>query len=116
MRDDRQRLLDILAAAKLLRTFRSGRSREDLEGDPLLQSGFLYQLHVIGEAASRLSPSLREHYPAVPWKAISGFRNYIAHEYFALDLDIVWQTVIEDVPSLSSQIEQIFHNEFPEDN
>ena len=113
MRDDRQRLLDILAAAKLLVTFKKGKNRGDLTHDLLLQSGFLHQLFVIGEAASRLSPALKRRYPNVPWHAISSFRNYIAHEYFSLDLDIVWQTVIADVPLLETQVKEILRVEAP---
>jgi uncharacterized protein with HEPN domain len=113
MRDDRQRLLDILDAAKLLETFRRGKNRGDLNRDLLLQSGFLHQLFVIGEAASRLSPALKKRFPSIPWQAISGFRNYIAHEYFSLDLDIVWQTVIADVPLLRAQVREILHAEAP---
>jgi uncharacterized protein with HEPN domain len=113
MRDDRQRLLDILEAAKLLVTFRAGKNRADLTHDLLLQSGFLHQLFVIGEAASRLSPALKKRFPNIPWYAISGFRNYIAHEYFSLDLDIVWQTVIVDVPLLETQIREILRAEAP---
>jgi uncharacterized protein with HEPN domain len=71
-------------------------------------------LYVIGEAASRISPRLKKRFPEVPWQAISGFRNYIAHEYFSLDLDIVWQTVIADVPRLESQIREILHGEAPQ--
>jgi uncharacterized protein with HEPN domain len=107
MRDDRQRRLDILEAAKLLVTFRAGKNRADLTQDLLLQSGFLHQLYVISEAASRVSPALKKRFPNVPWQAIPGFRNYIAHEYFPLDLDIVWQTVIADVPSLETQVREI---------
>jgi uncharacterized protein with HEPN domain len=66
MQDDRQRLLDILEAAKLLETFRVGKNRGDLTQDLLLQSGFLHQLFVIGEAASRLSPGLKQRFPNVP--------------------------------------------------
>jgi uncharacterized protein with HEPN domain len=113
MRDDRQRLLDILEAAKLLGSFRVGKNRGDLTQDLLLQSGFLHQLFVIGEAASRLSPALKQRSPNISWQAISGFRNYIAHEYFSLDLDIVWQTVIADVPSLESQVKEILRAEVP---
>ena len=113
MRDDHQRLLDILEAAKLLGRFRAGKNRGDLTHDLLLQSGFLHQLFVIGEAASRLSPALKKHFPNVPWQAISGFRNYIAHEYFSLDLDIVWQTVIADVPLLEAQVREILREEAP---
>ena len=113
MRDDRQRLLDMLEAAKLLDSFRVGKNRGDLTHDLLLQSGFLHQLFVIGEAASRLSPALKKRFPNVPWQAISGFRNYIAHEYFSLDLDIVWQTVIADVPVLETQVREILHAQAP---
>jgi uncharacterized protein with HEPN domain len=82
MRDDRQRLLDILEAARLLGGFRAGKNRSDLTHDLLLQSDFLHQLFIIGEAASRLSAALKKRFPNVPWQAISGFRNYIAHEIF----------------------------------
>jgi uncharacterized protein with HEPN domain len=113
MRDDHQRLLDILEAAKLLGRFGTGKNRGDLTHDLLLQSGFLHQLFVIGEAASRLSPALKKRFPSIPWQAISGFRNYIAHEYFSLDLDIVWQTVVADVPLLETQVREILRAEAP---
>lgn len=112
MRDDRLRLSDILDAASLILTFQSGRNRADLAKDLLLQSGFLHQLFVIGESASRLSQDLKDKYPAIPWRAIYGFRNYIAHEYFSLDLDIVWHTVVVDVPILKSQVQEILKREF----
>jgi uncharacterized protein with HEPN domain len=60
MRDDRQRLADILESARLLQAFQSGRNQDDLTKDLLLQSGLLHQLYVIGEAASRLSQSLKD--------------------------------------------------------
>jgi uncharacterized protein with HEPN domain len=49
----------------------------------------------------------------VPWNVIVGFRNHVAHEYFSLDLDIVWQTIAVDVPALEKQIAQIVELEFP---
>jgi uncharacterized protein with HEPN domain len=111
MRDDRQRLADILEATKLLGKFQAGRNRDDLNKDLLLRSALLHQLFVIGEAATRLSQPLQDKYPAVPWRAICGFRNFIAHEYFSLDSDIIWQTVIVDVPSLETQVLEILGNE-----
>ncbi len=113
MRDDRQRLTDILEAAKLLQIFQRGRTRDDLNKDPLLCSACLHQLFVIGEAATRLSQQLKDKYPAVPWRAICGFRNFIAHEYFSLDSDIIWETVTTDVPSLEMQIAEILSKAFP---
>jgi uncharacterized protein with HEPN domain len=112
MRDDRQRLADILEAAKLLQIFLAGRTRDDLNKDLLLRSALLHQLFVIGEAATRLSQTLKDKHPGIPWRAICGFRNFIAHEYFSLDFDIIWQTVTVDVPSLEVQITEIFRKEF----
>lgn len=68
---------------------------------------------MIGEAANRISTELKTRYPAIPWQVIYGFRNYIAHEYFALDLDIVWQTVTKDIPELQRQIRDVSEREFP---
>jgi len=112
MRDDRLRLLDILGAADSLRDFTLGKTREDLSREPLLLSAVLHQLYVIGEAAAHVSADIKDKHPAVPWKVIYGFRNYIAHEYFALDVDIVWQTVVQDIPELRSQINQILRAEY----
>jgi uncharacterized protein with HEPN domain len=111
MRGDRQRLADILEAAKLLQIFQSGRTRDDLKKDLLLRSALLHQLFVIGEAATRLSQPLKDKYSAIPWRAICGFRNFIAHEYFSLDSDIVWQTVAVDVPLLEAQVSKILSEE-----
>jgi uncharacterized protein with HEPN domain len=113
MRDDRQRLADILEATKLLEMFQAGRNRDDLNKDLLLRSALLHQLFVIGEAATRLSQPLKDKYPAIPWGAICGFRNFIVHEYFSLDSDIIWQTVTADVPSLAAEVLEILNNEAP---
>jgi uncharacterized protein with HEPN domain len=66
----------------------------------------------VGEAATRLSQTLKDKYALIPWRAICGFRNFIAHEYFSLDSDIIWQTVTADVPSLETQVAEILNKEF----
>jgi uncharacterized protein with HEPN domain len=113
MRDDRLRIADILEACALVLSFVSQKNRSDLGKDRLLQSGVLHQLYVIGEAANRISTELKARYPSVPWQVLYGFRNYIAHEYFSLDLDIVWQTVIRDIPELQRLVREISEREFP---
>lgn len=112
MRDDRLRLHDILEAIDLIRNFTQGKTRKDLDKDRLLQSGLLHQLYVIGEAANRISADLKDRHANVPWKVIYGFRNHIAHEYFSLDLNIVWQTVFADVPQMEVLIRKIVESEF----
>ena len=62
---------------------------------------------ILGEAASRVSEAAREQLPAVPWDEIIGMRNRLIHAYFDVNLDIVWETVQNDVPRLISLIEPL---------
>ena len=104
MRNDRGRLLDILEA--IARIDRHAiRGRETFERDELLQSWVVHNLQLIGEAARRLSDALRGEHPEVPWPAIIALRNYLVHDYFGVDLGIVWRVVDQDLPTLKEQIE-----------
>ncbi len=86
--------------------FVGGASREELGTNELLLSGILYKLTVIGEAAARLSPGVHASIPEIPWRSVVGFRNMIVHEYFGLDLDIVWTTASAQVPLIAEAIER----------
>lgn len=57
-------------------------------------------LEIIGEAARHLPKSLRDKYKAVPWKQVVGMRDRMTHEYFSVDVEVVWRTVHEDLPPL----------------
>lgn len=61
----------------------------------------------MGEAASRLSEEFRTHHPELPWKAIVAMRNRLVHAYFDIDRDIVWNTVVVDLPPLVAVVETI---------
>ena len=65
----------------------------------------VYHLTVIGEAAARLTPGLRDNCPEIPWPQVIGMRNMLIHGYFAIDLEEVWVTVDQRVPVLRDQIE-----------
>lgn len=64
-------------------------------------------LEIIGEACKQLPQTIRNKYPEIPWQRIIGIRNIIAHEYAAVDLEIVWQTLKESLPELKPQIQRI---------
>jgi uncharacterized protein with HEPN domain len=68
-------------------------------------------LEIICEAASKVSPEKKANLPQIYWKQITGMRNRIAHAYFGIDLDVVWQTIVEDLPLLISELEKIIPNE-----
>jgi len=71
-------------------------------------------LTVIGEAISRLPVDLRERHPQVPWRQIIAVRHRIVHAYFDLDLQILWDAAIGDIPELRRQVHEILTAEFSE--
>lgn len=70
----------------------------------LIQDGVIRNLEIIGEAAKRLSLEFRREYPAIPWKQITGFRDVLIHDYMGVDLDIVWEVIEKDLPTLKKLI------------
>lgn len=103
---DEAAVLDILAAARAAIEFLGDLSAGDLERDAKTQSAVLHQLLVIGEAAKRVSTGFREKHPDVPWRAMSGMRDKLVHEYDDVDLDEVRNTVVRDLPNLIATIER----------
>ena len=103
MRSDFERLQDILQAVEEIEQYTIGR-KVRFEQSKLVQSGVLYQLIIIGEAAGKLSSSLQNQCKDVPWKKIIGMRNILTHEYFSVDLEVVWSVVEQHLSDLKSQI------------
>ena len=104
MRGDRERLLDVLEAIdRIGRYAREGHQR--FEADELVQVWVLRHLQVIGEATRGLSDELRRQHPEVPWTKIIGMRNVIVHDYFGIELGIVWGVVERDLPPLRAAVE-----------
>ena len=104
---DSDRFLHMLEAARDAVAFGSGRSRADLESDRMLAYALVRCLEIIGEAATRVSEVGRQAHPTIAWLQIRRMRNILSHVYFGIDLDVVWQTVREDLPSLIATLEQI---------
>ncbi len=76
-----------------------------------LNSAVLFQFLIIGEAIIYVDNDRLEKYP-YPWHLVRGFRNYIAHEYFGINMNLVWQTIIVDLPGLKRLLEEIYEKEF----
>ena len=103
MRDDRERLTDILEAIDRAQRY-AVRGRLAFEQDELIQAWMIQQLMVVGESASRLSPSVLERASDVPWRTIVGLRNRLVHAYFQADLSLVWSVVENDLPQLRKAV------------
>lgn len=107
MRDEGLYLQDIIDACSSIEKFIAGLEKSEVVDDDLIFSAVVRKLEIIGEAAARMSPELRQAHPEVDWKAIIGFRNILAHQYFASDPDIVWEAAETHSRELKKQIQLI---------
>lgn len=106
MRNDTEWLKDILDEIALIEKY-SVQGEEVFQRDELIQTWMVHHLQILGEAASKLSENLRQKYPTIQWRDIISMRNFIVHQYFGVDLEEIWNTVIYDIPILKSNIIQI---------
>ena len=110
-RDDATPVQHMLEAARKAVRFAAGRSRTDLDSDELLALGLVRLLEIIGEAATRVGEATRERTPEIPWAQVIGMRNRLIHGYDVVDLDVLWQTVTEDLPPLVQELEKVLSAE-----
>jgi uncharacterized protein with HEPN domain len=99
------RLQHMLDSAQVAPMLVRGKTREDLTGDIGLVLALMKSIENIGEAAGKLSGEFREAHAAIPWERIVGMRNRLIHAYHDSNRDILWQTVVEDLPPLIRQLE-----------
>lgn len=88
----------MLDAIERIESYLTGVDRETFDKDPILQDALVRQLEVLGEAAGRVSPERTSQHTEIPWSKITGMRHKLIHDYFVVDLDVVWTSAIEDVP------------------
>ena len=82
-------------------------SAEDLQNDRRTFLAVVRCLEIIGEAARQMPKVFREKHPEFPWRETASLRNVIAHEYFGLDIDIIWDVIQTRIPVLVEQVHQI---------
>jgi uncharacterized protein with HEPN domain len=98
---------DILQACDDILNFTQALDSADaLQGDRRTFLAVVHSLEIIGEAARQMPRNFREKHPQIPWREIGGLRNVIAHEYFGLDNDIIWDVVRTQIPVLAAQMRQ----------
>ncbi|MGB3291857.1 MAG: DUF86 domain-containing protein [Phormidesmis sp.] len=100
MRRDSASLLDMYQAGQQVLAFTQGITLRELQDDDMRLSAVLYEIIVIGEATTRLSPDFRANHPQLPWKKMSGMRNILVHQYDEVNFDLLWDAIQFSIPEM----------------
>lgn len=106
-RSPRERLLDIQFAISKITGFLAGKQPADFHGDPLLHDAVIHNLSVISEASRHLTEDLKAREPDIPWRNVADMGNWLRHGYDILDDEILWDTVMRDLPALKAAIDRL---------
>lgn len=106
-KNDAVRLRHMIEAAQKSIQFTRNKSRADLDREEQLMLSLVRLVEIIGEAASRTSRDLQERTPSIPWADIISARNRLIHAYFDVNLNLLWQTIKDDLPPLIAELQKI---------
>lgn len=106
MKDDRVYLAHILDAVERIQKYTS-EGKSEFDRDEKTQDAVVRNLEIIGEAAKNVSDELRSNRPDIPWRRLAGMRDKLIHEYFGVNLTIVWQVVEQEIPKLGVLLGEI---------
>jgi len=107
VKDPRILLEHILESIRRIKSYTKDLSKEDFLKAEQVQDAVIRRLEIIGEAVKNIPGELTKLYPDISWKYIAGLRDIVVHAYFRVDLDLVWKTLIEDIPELKVNISKI---------
>jgi uncharacterized protein with HEPN domain len=109
-RDVRLFLTDMLEAIEKIERYITGLTFEQFEGSDMVVDAVVRNLEIIGEAARQIPPDLRDQYPEIDWTRVVGFRNIVIHEYFDVDVEIVWTIATQRLSELKAVLRRMFHD------
>lgn len=103
-REFRDYLSDIFDTIEKIEGFTQDTSFQEFAEDEMRVFAVVRALEIIGEASKNIPVDIKENYPSVPWKEMAGTRDKLIHFYFGVNLNVVWKTIIKDLPPLKEQI------------
>ncbi len=112
-RDESLYFADIIESCEKVLRFTKGMTYKDFVHDELHFDAVLRNLEIIGEAVKNIPEKTRQKYPDVKWRKIAGFRDIVAHEYFGINDETVWDIVENEVPALLKMVKTILEENNP---
>lgn len=105
--DDKQRLEHVIEAISRIKKFTEGLSLEEFKENEMAQFAVIKNFEIIGEAVYHISDELKDKYPEIEWRKIAGFRHVLVHDYYKVNLSIVWNAKEERIDELKKQVNKI---------
>ena len=109
-RDMRLYLTDIWESIVTIEEYAEAVTEEEFYKSRQVQDAVVRRLEIIGEAVKNIDEDFRDKYPDVPWKKIAGLRDVVAHEYFGVKFERIWEVVVKDIPGLKKKMLRIMEN------
>jgi len=106
-RSDLVYLQDIVESVDLILTYITDKSEFDFINNLMLQDAVIRRFEIIGEAASKISESIKKGHPEIQWKLMKEMRNKLIHEYFGISASTIYSTIQIDLPVLKVQLENL---------
>jgi len=104
-------LRDMLENANRAIQFTEGMNFESFSKDEKTIYAVIRAVEIIGEATRNIPEEIRIKYPEIPWRDASDMRNKLVHRYFGINLEVIWQTINEDLPMLANVLQEIIRRE-----
>jgi hypothetical protein len=98
---------DMLAAIRKIERYIEGMEQGQFRQDEKTVDAVARNLEILGEATRQIPEDFMARFPDVPWRQMAGLRNRIVHDYFGLDLEIIWQIIRHNLPTLRAQLEDL---------
>ncbi len=108
-RDNALLIRDMIESAQKIMSYTKDMTFDSFENDGKTVDAVIRNFEIIGEAANRLTEAYKAENPEIEWDHLRGFRNRIVHEYFGIDLEIVWQIIEDDLPRLNQALIKKFN-------
>lgn len=105
--DDLALLGDVLDAILRIESYVNGVNKESFLENLMMQDAVMHQIEIVGEASNDISDEFQEKYSDLPWMQMRAIRNKIVHDYRGINLNIIWETVQNDLPALREQVRNI---------
>ncbi|MGD8405002.1 MAG: DUF86 domain-containing protein [Anaerolineales bacterium] len=108
--DDLSYIKDIIDAIDRINIYTEGVTKSTFFEHLMMQDATMHQIEIIGEASNQISDTFRDVHPDLPWMEMRAIRNKIVHDYRGIELEIIWDTVKNNLPGLKDQIKSLLES------